>query len=117
MGKHVHKLSAIDTEKRTAICANCGVVNIKLKRYPKGWRCKKAENKFTSLCSRHKRRKYRSHLGKLCERCGFIPEHKCQLDIHHKDGNHENGSVENLQTLCANCHRYITELSRQSPCA
>lgn len=27
------------------------------------------------------------------------------LDIHHKDGDHLNDDPDNLETLCANCHR------------
>lgn len=41
-----------------------------------------------------------------CEICGFsewmgkpIP-----LELHHKDFNHYNNSLDNLQILCANCH-------------
>ena len=41
-----------------------------------------------------------------CENCGLsewcgkpIP-----LELHHKDGNHYNNNLENLQILCANCH-------------
>lgn len=41
-----------------------------------------------------------------CECCGLsewmgkpIP-----LELHHKDGNHWNNDLENLQILCANCH-------------
>jgi len=41
-----------------------------------------------------------------CEICGLtiwlgkpIP-----LELHHKDGNHHNNNLENLQILCPNCH-------------
>ena len=41
-----------------------------------------------------------------CENCGltewmgkFIP-----LELHHKDGNHSNNDLDNLQLLCPNCH-------------
>jgi hypothetical protein len=41
-----------------------------------------------------------------CEICGLsewrgkpIP-----LELHHKDGNHWNNNLENLQILCSNCH-------------
>lgn len=44
----------------------------------------------------------------FCEKCGFIPEHRCQLDVDHIDGNHWNNQESNLQTLCANCHRLKT---------
>lgn len=51
------------------------------------------------------KRKHRRFLGLCCERCGFIPEHTCQLDVHHLDHNHYNNDPSNLKTLCANCHR------------
>lgn len=43
-----------------------------------------------------------------CNYCGFIPLHRCQLDIDHIDGNSKNNDPSNLQTLCANCHRLKT---------
>jgi hypothetical protein len=51
---------------------------------------------------------YKKHKKDHCERCGFIAEHSCQLDVDHKDGNHKNHELSNLQTLCANCHRIKT---------
>lgn len=50
----------------------------------------------------HYRRKI---IKKQCLICGFTPEHLCQLDIDHIDGNHKNNNPDNLQVLCANCHR------------
>lgn len=54
------------------------------------------------------KRPYIKHKKLCCEMCGFIPTHPCQLDIHHIDGNHFNNVEDNLQTLCANCHRLET---------
>ncbi len=48
---------------------------------------------------------YRKYKKDICERCAFIPEHRCQLDVHHINGNHRNNDPNNLITLCANCHR------------
>lgn len=48
---------------------------------------------------------YRRHLKTVCEQCGFVPQDYCQLDAHHKDGNRQNNTAENIETLCANCHR------------
>lgn len=51
---------------------------------------------------------YQKFKKDICEACGFIPVDKCQLDVDHIDGNHENNDESNLQTLCANCHRLKT---------
>ena len=50
--------------------------------------------------------------GKVCEFCGFIPVHPCQLDVDHIDGNKKNTKPENQQTICANCHRLKTLLNK-----
>lgn len=55
---------------------------------------------------------YRKYKKDCCEKCGFIPIHKCQLDVDHVDGNHKNNNPDNLQTLCANCHRLKTFLNK-----
>lgn len=60
-----------------------------------------------------KRRPYRKHVKDKCQKCGFIPEHICQLDVDHIDGDHSNNDFGNLQTLCANCHRLKTHQDRQ----
>ena len=58
------------------------------------------------------RRRYVGHKGPTCEECGFVPMHSCQLDVDHKDGDRSNNDPNNLQTLCANCHRLKTFLSK-----
>jgi hypothetical protein len=47
--------------------------------------------------SHHKLRK-----SKICERCGFDKFEI--LNIHHKDRNVKNNSIENIEILCPNCH-------------
>ncbi len=62
---------------------------------------------------------YNSKFGYLlnkkakCERCGFIPEDKCQLDIVYKDGNKKNKEKSNMKTLCANCNRVHQKKQRE----
>lgn len=51
---------------------------------------------------------YKLHKKTKCEKCGFVPEHPCQLDVDHIDGDCSNNEIKNLQTLCANCHRLKT---------
>ena len=41
--------------------------------------------------------------GKICcERCQI--ENQFVLQVHHKDENKTNNNIENLETICANCH-------------
>lgn len=39
---------------------------------------------------------------KVCERCGF--DHPASIVVHHKDWNHNNNDLANLEVLCFNCH-------------
>ena len=79
----------------------------------------KGKRKNKKFCSRKCKELYRKGTHYIifkdlhCTRCGFIPEDPCQLDVDHIDGNHNNNSLDNLQTLCANCHRLKTKLARE----
>jgi 5-methylcytosine-specific restriction endonuclease McrA len=75
-------------------------------------RCRKCRhpNQPSGKISRDKARgRLLDLLGRICERCGFVPEDTCQLDIDHRNGNPFDRSRENLQVLCANCHRLKTK--------
>ena len=48
---------------------------------------------------------YLLHKKNKCEKCGFVPDDKCQLDVIYKDGNRSNKEKSNLKTFCANCSR------------
>lgn len=50
----------------------------------------------------------------VCAACGFVAKDRCQMDIDHIDGNRENNADENLQTLCANCHRLKTKMEKDA---
>ena len=65
------------------------------------------DNKYNSIP-----KGYRKHKKKYCQNCGFVALHKCQLDVDHIDGNHNNNNLDNLQTLCANCHRLKTYINQ-----
>lgn len=45
----------------------------------------------------------------VCERCGLSEwmGQPIPLELHHKDLNHHNNNLENLQILCSNCHMQI----------
>ncbi|TXH41972.1 MAG: HNH endonuclease [Desulfurellales bacterium] len=65
--------------------------------------------RYKALCRAcHKKKYEKTHAQTKkphCERCGFLAKDPRQLDVHHIDGNHSNDCVDNLMTLCANCHR------------
>lgn len=50
---------------------------------------------------------YRTFKGERCEDCGFVATVSAQLDVHHVDEDRTNNDPQNLQTLCANCHRAV----------
>lgn len=102
MGKHIHRLSDKDFDARTAVCSNCGPVVLQI--IGNSYQCQIA---YRSLRAQYKKdRSGRPLKAKEdhCERCGFegLP---CQLDRDHIDGDRTNHEPENIQTLCANCHR------------
>ena len=49
--------------------------------------------------------------GRLGYKCTAVIPDRCCLHVDHKDGNPENNSPENLQTLCAVCHAYKTKIN------
>lgn len=59
---------------------------------------------------RHRNRLKGSNL--VCDQCGFVAQHICQIDLDHIDGNHSNDASDNLQNICANCHRLKTYLNK-----
>lgn len=84
------------------ICEDCGIKPAK----PNGAKY------WYAVCSTCRNKPYRKYKGNTCDFCGFVPIDLCQLDVDHKDGNHQNNDPINLQTLCANCHRLKTKLNK-----
>jgi len=112
------------------ICPQCGVNERKFNSYNKD-----GSPRFTKLCrvcngAKERQREYdkkRKHtkthkygatyerkVAELtCDKCGFKAEDKCQLDVDHIDGDHNNNEQSNLQILCANCHRLKTKVNKE----
>jgi len=121
-GPAPHKLTSVNKENKTATCSVCGPVKIVIKqgsptcwtrhkewqrRYRLTvWEAKReAKKKFKEENALPSGNDYRRFLKPSCERCGFKAKHECQLDIHHKDHDHKNNHMSNLETLCPACHR------------
>lgn len=57
---------------------------------------------------------YQEQAGKIaCEVCGAPKEGKARLELHHKDKNPQNNSLDNLQMLCIRCHRKLHAAERK----
>ena len=88
------------------LCEHCNTSLAK----PNG-KSKHGFKKWHKYCSTCAKAAYDEKFGFLlnkknkCEKCGFVPEDKCQLDIVYKDGNKKNKEKSNMRTLCANCNR------------
>ncbi|MEK7112819.1 MAG: HNH endonuclease [Patescibacteria group bacterium] len=80
----------------------------KIKEYKRRYRLSHPEKSY-------RKKPYQKYRKSNCEKCGFIPIQFCQLEVDHIDGNHKNNSIENLQTLCANCHRLKSFLNGEFP--
>ncbi len=109
----MHSLSNINEDLRTGDCSVCGPVRVSLrdkkrKKLNAKYRCRTVHRASNNRHSYP----YRKHKKDYCEKCGFIAEHRVQLDVDHIDGNNKNNDLSNLQTLCANCHRYKTFLNK-----
>ena len=57
---------------------------------------------------------YKEH---VCENCGLTEwlGNPIPLELHHKDGNRHNNTLENFQLLCPNCHA-LTDSWRGKNC-
>jgi hypothetical protein len=123
------KKAKLITKKRRPKCEvpGCGksAQNCGHGRYRKAsWVRKKYNVKNGYVCQMHHQMKYkiggweyRIHRKNYCEnkdgRLGFIctttiVDTNWQLDADHIDGNHENNSKNNIQTLCKCCHAIKT---------
>jgi len=83
------------------VCVVCGV-------YPQARKDVRNNKKtYRAMCDGCYRKPYVRSKKNRCEVCDFSPVHRCQLDVHHKDLDHDNNDENNLLTVCANCHRLI----------
>ena len=77
---------------------------------------RKGRQLYAAACSSCRNKHYGQTVCRFkkarCKECGFVAKHPCQLDVDHIDGNNSNNSLDNLQTLCSNCHRLKTWLNR-----
>ena len=56
---------------------------------------------YVSGSGSYRNRKLKESEGK-CEECGF--DNILALEVHHKDGDRKNNSIDNLELLCCNCY-------------
>lgn len=109
-----HSLTNINEDALVGDCSICGTSVRIRKSY-----VKKVNQKQYYRCYRKYlvtktsiERPWDFHRKDYCERCGFLPEHDCQLTVDHIDGNKYNNDPSNFRTLCANCHNLKTYLNK-----
>lgn len=56
---------------------------------------------------------YKKHRCECCKREEWNGK-KIPLELHHKDGNHNNNFLSNLQLLCPNCHSMTDNYGRRN---
>jgi len=109
-----HLLTDIDTDLLIGWCSICqNLVKIRKSKVNKisgeiYWVC---YNRYRDSNNRYSK-PWRLHKGDVCEECGFVPKHSCQLAVDHIDGDKANNTPENYQTLCHNCHTYKTYMKQ-----
>lgn len=113
-------MSIIKGQAREVTCDHCGSVFIKslskIKNSKSGKlfcsrSCKdRAQSYMTEIQPGHYgtgsenyRIKALNNLPNFCNRCGYSLSIKA-LDVHHRDRDRNNNSIENLEILCCNCH-------------
>lgn len=69
---------------------------------------KKYYSRYCQSCKENRIKYYNKNKKLVCSICGFQAQHPAQMDIDHIDGDHRNNDPENLQEICANCHRLKT---------
>lgn len=113
--------SVIKTKQIRAVCTACNKCITKRTGYKHyldlctGCLHEKNHGKRHPFKKHHKyARPWVVHKKDKCEKCGFIPQHTCQLDVDHIDGDKKNNNPSNYQTLCSNCHRLKTFLNKDS---
>ena len=92
-----HRLSAIDPDKKTAVCLECGPVTV-VRRENCGWRCSAEANRRSRLYKAAYRASRKAMLGPACEVCGTTD--RLNWDHDHKTG-------EFRGTLCSQCNTAI----------
>ena len=102
MGKWIHRISQLSLDRKTATCVACGP--IRPGKHQHRWRCPNVIKGYRAKA------KQRLAIPLVCNRCKFKAVDRCQIDRHHIDGVHSNDSVENIEFVCANCHRLISKL-------
>ena len=105
----------VGVDRVDTTCENCGTLIKEARNNQKfcSRKCKQKHKRRHRPCPSDGKQKNRLLKGSYCKVCGpQIAYEFCQLDLDHIDGNNKNYHPDNLQTLCANCHRLKTFVNK-----
>jgi hypothetical protein len=96
-----------ESSKKDFICLFCGKKFKRRAKYNAGKFCSRECSGLYTTANGKYNYFYKAFLNlpHKCNRCGI--EDYTVLLVHHKDHNHSNNSLSNLEILCANCHYKI----------
>lgn len=108
----VHRLTEIDTENRTAVCANCGPVGIRVEK-DRSPRCKGQIAEYAKAYARANKRRvkygitdeeYAEYRERQQGQCAICREELTGKGTHgeHTDHDHQTGAVRGI--LCRGCN-------------
>lgn len=90
--------------RRAPVTTKGRLPNGKMRYRTKCWKCDRPDRVRNPV----ERQKLRQRFFIPCEHCGKVPENVSDFHIDHKDANRHNNSLENLQSLCTDCHQAKT---------
>lgn len=85
----------------------CSTSHAAVLKHREGWVPRKKKGLYSKKATSSYRVDALRLYGAICSMCGFNEDVRL-LDVDHKDDNHQNDAIENLQVLCVMCHAKIT---------
>lgn len=84
----------------------CSKSHAAILRHREGWVSRARFKQSKKNVSGYRVDAFRAY-GEICQMCGYCEDARL-LDVDHKNENHKDDRLENLQVLCVMCHAKLT---------